>query len=113
MVDYNKEFQVPGRGPLAKDTAAMPAIPPEIEPELYDFLDGIPPASAQAKQLTGASGTVWLYNRSYYLKTTATLISPAWQNRADASDGTTVYKLLPIPVLVLSDQGRELRARVR
>lgn len=113
VVDYNKEFQVPGRGPLAKDTAAAPAIPPEIEPELYDFLDGIPPASAQAKQLTGASGAVWLYHRSYYLKTTATLISPAWQNRADASDGTTVYKLAPIPVLVLSDQGRELRARIR
>ena len=113
VVDYNKEFQVPGRGPLAQDAVAAPAIPPEIEPEMYDFLDGIPPAGAQAKQLTGAAGTVWLYHQFYYLKTHGTLISPAWQNRADASDGTTVYKLAPIPVLVLSDQGRELRARVR
>ena len=113
VVDYNKEFQLPGRGPLAKAAAAAPAIPLEIEPEMYDFLDGIPPAEAQAKQLMGASGTVWLYHKMYYLKTTATLISPAWQHRADASDGTTVYQLAPIPVLVLSDRGRELRARVR
>ena len=113
VVDYNKEFQLPGRGPLAKAAAVVPAVPPEIEPELYDFLDGIPPAGAQAKHLDGAPGTVWLYHQRLYLKTTATLISPAWQNRADASDGTTVYKLAPIPVLVLSDQGRALRARIR
>lgn len=113
VVDYNKEFQLPGQGPLAKAAAAAPAIPPEIEPEMYDFLDGIPPAGAQAKQLSGAAGTVWLYQKMYYLKTTATLISPAWRHRADASDGTTVYQLAPIPVLVLSDRGRELRARVR
>jgi intracellular multiplication protein IcmK len=113
VVDYNKEFQLPGQGPLAKAAAAAPAIEPEIEPEMYDFLDGIPPAGAQAKSLSGAAGTVWLYQKMYYLKTTATLISPAWRRRADASDGTTVYQLAPIPVLVLSDRGRELRARVR
>jgi intracellular multiplication protein IcmK len=113
VVDYNKEFQLPGRGPLAQADAPAPAIQPEIEPALYDFLDGIPPAGAQAKQLTGANGTVWLYHKAYYLKTTSTLISPAWQHRADASDGTTVYQLAPIPILVLSDRGRERRARVR
>lgn len=113
VVDYNKEFQLPGRGPLAKAERAAAAAPPEIEPELYDFLDGIPPAGAQAKRLVGGPGTVWLYDKMLYLKTTATLISPAWRNRADASDGTTVYKLSPIPVLVLSDRGRALRARVR
>ena len=113
VVDYNKEFQLPGRGPLAKAERAAVAAAPEIEPELYDFLDGVPPAGAQAKRLTGAAGAVWLYRQMYYLKIAATLISPAWRNRADASDGTTVYKLAPIPVLVLSDRGRELRARVR
>ena len=113
VVDYNKEFQLPGRGPLAKPAAVAPAGATEIEPALYDFLDGIPPAGAQAKRLSGATGTLWLYRDRYYLKTTATLISPAWQNRADASDGTTVYRLAPIPVLVLSDRGREVRARVR
>jgi intracellular multiplication protein IcmK len=90
VVDYNKEFQLPGRGPLAKAEVAAAAPPPEIEPEMYDFLDGIPPAGAQAKSLSGAAGTVWLYQKMYYLKTTATLISPAWRRRADASDGTTV-----------------------
>lgn len=113
VVDYNKEFQLPGRGPLAKADVAAAAPAPEIEPEMYDFLDGIPPAGAQAKQLSGAAGTVWLYKKAYYLKTPSTLISPAWEKRADASDGTTVYKLAPIPVLVLSEQGRELRARIR
>lgn len=113
VVDYNKEFQLPGRGPLAKAERIAPGAAPEIEPEMYDFLDGIPPAGAQAKRLTGAIGAVWLYHKAYYLKTTSTLISPAWEKRADASDGTTVYKLAPIPVLVLSDRGRELRARVR
>lgn len=113
VVDYNKEFQLPGRGPLAKDTVPVAALQPDIEPALYDFLDGIPPAGAQIKQLTGAAGTVWLYNQRYYLKTHGTLISPAWQTRADASDGTTVYKLSPIPVVVLSDHGREIRARIR
>jgi intracellular multiplication protein IcmK len=112
VVDYNKEFQLPGRGPLAAPAVAAPAVPPEIEPEMYDFLDGIPPSGAIAKSLSGAPGTLWLYNQAYYLKTRGTLISPGWLNRADASDGTTVYKLQPIPVLVLSEQGRELRARV-
>ncbi|MBL8260048.1 MAG: hypothetical protein JNM60_09600 [Candidatus Competibacteraceae bacterium] len=113
VVDYNKEFQLPGRGPLAKAERATVAVSPEIEPEMYDFLDGIPPSGAQAKQLIGASGTVWFYKKAYYLKTASTLISPGWEKRADASDGTTVYKLTPIPVLVMSDQGRELQARIR
>jgi intracellular multiplication protein IcmK len=113
VVDYNKEFQLPVQGPLAKAERATVTATPDIEPEMYNFLEGIPPAGAQAKQLTGATGTVWLYQKAYYLKTASTLISPAWEKRADASDGTTVYKLAPIPVLVLSDQGRELRARIR
>ncbi len=113
VVDYNKEFQLPGRGPLAKEERMTTTATPEIEPEMYDFLDGIPPAGAQAKQLIGAAGTVWLYQKAYYLKTASTLISPGWEKRADASDGTTVYKFAPIPILVLSDQGRELRARIR
>lgn len=113
VVDYNKEFQLPGRGPLAEPAVTAAAPPPEIEPEMYDFLDGIPPAGAQAKRLRGATGTVWMYKQAYYLRTASTLISPGWLNRAEASDGTTVYKLTPIPVLVLSDQGRELRARVQ
>lgn len=113
VVDYNKEFQLPGRGPLAKTERVTVTATPDIEPEMYDFLDGIPPAGAQPKQLSGANGTLWFYKKAYYLKTTSTLISPGWEKRADASDGTTVYKLAPIPVVVLSDQGRELRARIR
>jgi len=113
VVDYNKEFQLPGRGPLAKAEQTSATVSPEIEPEMYDFLDGIPPPGAQAKQLIGAAGAVWLYKKAYYLKTASTLISPGWEKRADASDGTTVYKLQPISVLVLSDQGREVRARIR
>lgn len=113
VVDYNKEFQLPGHGPLAKADAITPAATPEIEPEMYDFLDGIPPPGAQAKRLSDGSGTLWSYKKAYYLKTGSTLISPGWEKRADASDGTTVYKLAPIPVLVLSDGGRERRALVR
>ena len=46
VVDYNKEFQLPGRGPLARAERAAAAAAPEIEPELYDFLDGVPPRCA-------------------------------------------------------------------
>ena len=113
VVDYNKEFQLPGRGPLAKAEATAPAISPEIDPEMYDFLDGIPPVGARAKTLTGAAGDLWLYRNHLYLRTRTTLISPGWRQRATASDGTTVYQLPPIPVLILSDRGHELRARVR
>jgi intracellular multiplication protein IcmK len=47
-----------------------------------------------------------------YVRTPLTLLSPGWQHSVSSADGMNVYMMASAPVLLLSDRGRVVRARV-
>jgi intracellular multiplication protein IcmK len=56
--------------------------------------------------------TVWKIAETVYLRTPLTLLSPAWNASAASADGMNVYTLEDTPVILLSDQGRMVKARI-
>ena len=56
--------------------------------------------------------SAYRYNDLVYVRTPLTLLSPGWNSSATSADGTRVYEIDDAPVLLLSDRGRMVRARL-
>lgn len=114
-VYYRIDARLPEYGPLA--------TPPIIDggitiaagnPSMTAVLDGVPPQDARKLIVDGVDGrtTAFNYNGMVYVRTPLTLLSPAWTGSIKSADGMNVYTLTKAPVLLLSDQGRMVRARL-
>jgi len=47
-----------------------------------------------------------------YVRTPLTLLSPGWNASVSSMEGMNVYEISNSPVLLLSDRGRMVRARL-
>lgn len=114
-VFYRADIRLPLYGPNA--------IPPLIEggitiaagdAAMTAVLDGVPPHRAVKMVVTGADGrtTAYKHDDKTYVRTPLTLLSPAWNASVRSADGMNVYLLGNAPVLLLSDQGRMIHARL-
>lgn len=117
-VHYRFDARIPATGPLTE--------PPLIEGgggltmttagdgTLSVVLDGIMPQNAKRLYVTGADNrtTAYRVNETTYLRTPLTLLSPGWARSVSSADGMNVYALANAPVLLLSDQGKMIRARL-
>lgn len=114
-VFYRVDMRLPEYGPLAK--------PPLIEggitiaagsSDATAVLDGMPPQDAVKLEVTGTDGrtTAYRLGGTTYVRTPLTLLSPAWTGSVRSADGTNVYVLGNAPVILLSDQGRMVHARL-
>ena len=114
-VFYRVDIRLPEYGP----NATPPLIDGGItiaagNPTMTAVLDGMPPQDAVKMQVTGADGrtTAFKFEESTYVRTPLTLLSPAWKSSVKSADGTNVYMLGNAPVLLLSDRGRMIHARL-
>lgn len=114
-VQYRFDARIPRYGPLAR----APIIEGGVElvagtSTLGSILDGVPPGGAQRLDVNGVDGrtTAYLYNGQTYVRTPLILLSPGWSSSVSSGDGMNVYQLGEAPVLLLSDQGRVVRARL-
>jgi intracellular multiplication protein IcmK len=118
-VDYRYEARIAKSGPLAKSSSidaaygGLDAVA-GTDGNLAAFLDGAPPEDAEKLRVSGADGrtAAWKMGDRVYLRTPLALLSPAWESSVSSSDGTTVYSLNDAPVVLLSDEGRMVRARI-
>ncbi len=78
------------------------------------MLDNIPPKDAKRMHVSGVDTRTmaWMYNEHVYVRTPLTLLSPAWDASVSSADGTTVYEIGDAPVLLMSDSGAMVRARL-
>lgn len=114
-VFYRFDARVPEYGPNAK----MPLIGEGIGAHAGDkvttsFLEGVPPTGAVKLNVEGidARTTAYRFSGTMYIRTPLSLLSPAWQGSATSADGMNVYLLQETPVLLLSDKGSLVRARI-
>jgi intracellular multiplication protein IcmK len=114
-VQYRVDARVPEYGPFA----SMPLIDGGIslvagDGDLTAVLDGAPPDGAKRLAVSGVDGrtTAYEWRGQTFVRTPLTLLSPGWDKSVRSADGMTVYALANSPVLLLSDQGRVVRAHI-
>ncbi|HRJ67860.1 MAG TPA: DotH/IcmK family type IV secretion protein [Alphaproteobacteria bacterium] len=116
-VHYRFDARIPRPGPLAKTPliqyGGLKAVAGRDD-NMTGFLDGTPPKEAVRLKVTGADGrtTAWKVSEQMYLRTPLTLLSPGWDSSVSSADGMNVYALNQAPVILLSDEGRMVRAQI-
>lgn len=115
-VDYRFDARIPEYGPNAKmpliDEGGIGSI--AGDKVTTSFLEGVPPTGAEKIKIDGLDGrtSAYRYADILYVRTPLSLLSPAWQGSATSADGMNVYVLEETPILLLSDKGSLVRARL-
>lgn len=118
VVDYRFDARIPKPGPLAKTplvaNGGLTTVAGTDE-NLMRVLDGTAVSNATRVMLDGVDGATSAYtiDDTMYLRTPLTLLSPSWQSSATSADGMNVYTLKTAPVILLSDKGRMVKARIK
>ena len=113
-VDMRYDARVPKLGPNAK----IPLIGrPRLESggeTIMLVLDNAPPTGAKRMKVNGvdARTMAWMLDSHVYVRTPLTLLSPAWDASVSSADGMTVYEIGDAPILLMSDNGAVVRARL-
>ena len=116
-VHYRFDARIPRPGPLAKTPiiqyGGLKAVAGRDD-NMTGFLEGTPPKDAVRLTVGGADGrtSAWKVNDQMYLRTPLTLLSPGWDSSVSSADGMNVYSLTNAPVILLSDEGRMVRAQI-
>lgn len=105
-------FRVQARGPNAQAPIMQARAPEAGNAVLMAFLDGTPPDGAQPLFLGSGTGRAWSHAGFVYLRTQMTLLSPSWLASVSGSAGFSVYQIAETPVLLASDQGRQISVRL-
>ncbi|MDE2030179.1 MAG: hypothetical protein KGI97_06405 [Alphaproteobacteria bacterium] len=81
---------------------------------MTELLENAPPTDAKRLKVAGldARTKAWMIAGKTYVRTPLTLLSPAWNASMSSEDGTTVYEIGSAPVLLMSDNGAMVRARI-
>lgn len=114
-VQYRVDARVPQYGPFASSPLIEGGISTVAgDADITAILDGAPPSGAVRLTVSGVDGrtSAWRFNGRTYVRTPLTLLSPGWDASVRSVDGMSVYALANAPVLLLSDQGRVMRAHV-
>lgn len=115
--DYRFDARIAKTGPLAKtpiiEFGGISAVA-GTDQNLMSVLDGTVPSGAEKLSVKGVDGrtTAWRVEGRIYLRTPLSLLSPAWDSSVASADGTTVYTMNDAPVILLSDEGKMVRARI-
>ncbi len=115
VVHYRVDAVLPDFGPLAEAPIIDTGITTSAgDQDLAQILQGSIPSDAVRLDVSGADGrtSAYRYNELVYVRTPLTLLSPGWNSSATSADGTRVYEIDDAPVLLLSDRGRMVRARL-
>ncbi len=114
-VHYRFDARIPEYGPFAE----APLIDGGLSivagnSILGSILDGLPPPGSEKLDVSGVDGrtTAYTYKKKTYVRTPLTLLSPGWSGSVSSADGMNVYAVASAPVLLLSDRGQVVRARL-
>ena len=67
------------------------------------------------RKVEGVDGrtSAYLMSGRVYLRTPLTLLSPGWDSSVSSADGVNVYAFNNAPVVLLSDEGRMVKAHIQ
>lgn len=114
-VHYRFDARIPEYGPEAEAPLIEGGISISAgSSDMGAVLDGVPPSGAEKMDVSGVDGRTSVYrlNNNTYVRTPLTLLSPGWLSSVSSADGMNVYKISEAPVLLLSEKGKMVRARI-
>lgn len=112
---YRFDARIPEYGPEAEAPLIEGGISISAgSSDMGAVLDGVPPSGAEKMDVSGVDGRTSVYrlNNNTYVRTPLTLLSPGWLSSVSSADGMNVYKISEAPVLLLSEKGKMVRARI-
>lgn len=115
-VQYRVDARIPEYGPFAQASLIDGGSERVAgNNNIMSILDGTPPSGSIELDVSGVDGRTRAYkvNGLTYVRTPLTLLSPGWEQSVSSADGMNVYAMADTPVLLLSDNGRFVRANVR
>lgn len=115
-VQYRLDVRIPRRGPKAQTPLIQNGITTTAGNQtLSRILEGVPPSGAERLNVQGTDSrtSAYAFNGMTYVRTPLNLLSPGWKESVRSADGMHVYALNSAPVLLLSDQGRMIRANIQ
>lgn len=116
MVQYRFDARIAEYGPNAKPPVIQGGMSMVSagDPVMGAILDGQAPDGSTKLSVNGVDGrtTAYSYNSMTYVRTPLTLLSPGWMSSVSSGDGMNVYQMRNSPVLLLSDNGQMVRARL-
>lgn len=113
-VDMRYDARIAKPGPSAKIPLINRQRLEAGDETIMLMLDNAPPKGAKRMKISGvdARTMAWMLNNHVYVRTPLTLLSPAWDASVSSADGMTVYQIGDAPVLLMSDSGAMVRARL-
>ena len=115
IVHYRYDAIVPERGPFAQTPLIESGMSLSAgEVDMAAILEGALPPSAVKMNVSGIDNrtTAYRYSGLTYLRTPLTLLSPGWISSTSSADGMRVYAMEHAPVVLLSNNGNMVRARL-
>lgn len=116
IVHYRFDAIVSDYGPLAEAPLIASGISTTAgDSNLASILEGVAPQNAVRLNVSGVDGRTSAYrigSGKVFVRTPLTLLSPGWSSSVASADGTRVYEIGNAPVLLLSDRGQMVRARL-
>lgn len=115
-VHYRFDAVIPETGPFGQapliDTGF--SLKAGDNKDITSVLTGVLPKTAQKLAVSGVDGrtTAYKHNNNTYLRTPLTLLSPGWISSMSSADGMNVYEIRNTPVIILSENGRMVRAHL-
>lgn len=102
-IDFRVDAQIDQRGPnAAMDMISSDSLPATSDSVMLGFLDGVPPTDATKLRTSDGNTQAWRFNDLLYIRTTKSLLSPAYLSKQSNVVGVNVYVLNEAPVMVMS-----------
>ncbi len=114
-VHYRFDARVPQLGPFARTPLITGGLNLSAgNGVLGSILDGVAPPTATRLAVMGVDGrtTAYQVGSQTYVRTPLKLLSPGWSSSVSSADGMNVYSLSNAPVILLSDNGHVVRAKL-
>lgn len=115
LVHYRFDALIPEYGPMAETPLIESGISTTAgDADIASVLQGVVPNKAERLAVSGVDGRTSAYKLkgNTYVRTPLTLLSPSWSASASSADGMHVYAIKNAPVLLLSDNGKMVRAKL-
>lgn len=112
-LDYRLDVSMDERGPNAKPPIVSADVNFSMDSNMRSALDGIKPKDSQEMKVSGVDGQAWMVgNNKVLFRSKATLMSPAWSAHAVSADGTNVYAIPNVPLLIALDNGSQVDIKI-
>jgi intracellular multiplication protein IcmK len=107
-VDYRVDVRVRGVGRIGPASS----LPSSSNPIMVNMLEGLAPDGAKTLTTSTSEVQAWEVNGHFYVRTSYSLLSPAYLSEMKSADGGAVYEIAPTPVIVALSGGNTVQINI-